>query len=168
MQDPLPFALGQLDRLMGFFPRVDGKATYLFTLNLALLGLTAVNFPYNGPETAMALAAGLTVLLNVFSVISLYRAFFPDTRGATIAKSMLFFGAIAAEPWEDYRKRIKSLDPADLLDDVACQIHRNAEILSAKYGCVQHATAITAFAAVAFIAFLALAAAAGVSITWKL
>lgn len=44
-QDAKVFATTQLDRLLAFFPRVDGKASFVLALNVALLGVMAVNFP---------------------------------------------------------------------------------------------------------------------------
>lgn len=167
MKQPLPFALAQLDRLMTFFPRVDAKATYLFTLNLALLGLTAVNFPYRDPASAGGVVGALAVMLTLISCISLYRAFIPTLKGSVIRQSVLFFGAIADHTTADYTARLRGMTEDELLDDAACQIHRNAEILSQKFGHVQIASLISTFSAATFVIFVALVAASGASVQWK-
>lgn len=63
MNDRLGLLLGHLDRLQGFFPRVEGRATFLFAVVLAQLGILAVNFPLYRPWSFLGFISVLTVVL---------------------------------------------------------------------------------------------------------
>lgn len=145
MYDPLQFAIGQLDRLMGFFPRIDSKATALFAFDVALLTLLGLNFPFKNPPV-LVICLGLAVLLlSMTSLICLYSAFFPHLK-STATASTLFFGDIANISASTYLQRVTNQTKDDLLADVIGQIHRNSEILSAKFKAVMLATVFTGIA----------------------
>jgi hypothetical protein len=42
-QNSPAFATDQLNRLMGFFPRVEAKASFILALDIAMLGVLAAN-----------------------------------------------------------------------------------------------------------------------------
>ncbi|MCW3101528.1 MAG: hypothetical protein JWL77_7146 [Chthonomonadaceae bacterium] len=166
MLEPIPFALGQLDRLMGFFPRNDGKATFLFTVDLGLLSLLALNFPYADPVSGLAVPAYLVIAAMIVSLTNLYRVFFPHLEvGAT--RSMMYFGDIAAESAGDYGQRLRTMTDEQLIDDLACQIHRNAEILAQKFRHVAIASMATGLAIFPWLAFLIATAILGGHLVWK-
>ena len=59
MDNERGFALGQLDRVQAMFPRVEGKASFLFALDVAMLAVVAVNLKLTasmGWEGGIALA----------------------------------------------------------------------------------------------------------------
>ena len=138
-------ALAQLDRLQTFFGRVEGKASFLFAVNLALLG-------------ALRSSAGVsgfiaTVLLG-FSMINLYAAFYPHLKNPRA--SVLYFADIARLTAEEYRARIKNATSSEMADDALCQVWRNAQILDKKFKRSRSAFLLTAAAIPFWLALLAL------------
>ena len=158
--DPIQFGLGQLDRLMGFFPRNDGKATFLFTLNAGLLSFVAVNFPYREPFSLLAAFALLVLTPASLSMAHLARVFFPHLRGGE-TNSVLYFGDIARGSSANYADRLRTLTEGDLLEDIACQIHRNAQILDQKFKHVSEAFKLSALSLLPLLSFLIVTALSG-------
>lgn len=145
MYDPLPFAIGQLDRLMGFFPRIDSKATALFAFDVALLTLLGLNFPFKDAQILVICLGVAVLLLSMMSLICLYSAFFPHLK-STVTASSLFFGDIAKGSASIYLHRLKTQTEDDVLADVVGQIQRNSEILAAKFKAVVLASVFTGIA----------------------
>jgi hypothetical protein len=163
--DRVAFGLGQLDRLANYFPRVEGKAAALFAIDAAMLGIVALNFPFDGIQFLASGFGGAAALVISLSLWQLYYVFFPDTkRGAT--HSMLYFGDIANGTFAEYEALLANLTSDKILVDLACQIHRNAEILAEKYARIQAASVFTAFGLVAWLVFLAALAFAGIDVKW--
>lgn len=131
----------QLDRLLGFFPRNDARGALLLGVDLALASFLIVNYPF---DRADPVAAGLCLASLLFAGLScgvLLPVFFPDTRGGA-TRSTLYFRDIAATPVEDYQARIAGITDEELVRDLVCQIHRNAEILDRKHRHVRRALAL--------------------------
>lgn len=160
MYEPLPFALGQVDRLMNFFPRGDTKATALFAFNVALLSLLALNFPYTKPTTLLSCLAGATLVPIVLSLRRLYAVFFPDLKPAD-THSAVYFGDIAKTSVADYAARLKAQTEEELLQDLACQIHRNSQILAAKFDALAKASIYAGIAIVPWLIFVITVAVSG-------
>jgi hypothetical protein len=163
MTERIVLALGQLDRLLGFFPRNDAKGALLFATNLAMAGVVAANFPYKDQNSLAGGLGGSTLILILLSCWQLCSVFFPHTRGG-LTHSLLYFRDVASVSADTYRQRLAAVTEDDLLGDIACQIHRNAEILDAKYGHVQCALVFTLLATVPWLLFLARLAATGASL----
>ena len=126
------FAIAELDRLMGFFPRVEGKASFVLALNIAMLGLLALNYPMRhigSPRGAFGIVAAFYIFL---SVSQLYVVFFPHLKPGD-KPSLIYFQDVAAMGWRRYHQAVSVLTEAELLEDLTCQIWRNAEILKIKY-----------------------------------
>ena len=160
MYDPLPFALGQLDRLMNFYPRGDAKATSIFAFNVTLLTLLALNFPFANPTLFLSCMAGATILPILLSVICLYGVFFPHLKGGE-THSAVYFADIAKTSLADYTCRLKTQTEEELLDDLACQIQRNSQILANKFDAVAQASVYAGIAVLPWLAFVASVALSG-------
>lgn len=124
-------ALAQLDRLQAFFGRVEGKASFLFAINLALLGSVAVATPFKDPFSPAGVCGLIAGLLLVFSMVNLYAAFYPHL--ANPRPSVLYFADISRMTAADYMARVRSDTPAGRADDALCQLWRNAQILDKKF-----------------------------------
>lgn len=131
-QDAKVFATTQLDRLLAFFPRVDGKASFVLALNVALLGVMAVNFPIRHIGSPRACAGIIAALLLILSFWQLCVVFFPDLKSGE-KRSLIYFGDIASLGWRGYHKALKDASEDDLLEDrsgptpaSAQRRHRNA------------------------------------------
>ena len=132
MTDPRAFTLGQLDRLMGFFPRVEGKASFLMVLNVALLGVAAINYPVRDVVSPRGIAGIAAFVFLGLSLLHVYKVFFPHLNPAP-TESITFFGDIAKGTAGEYKKRVIAISEDEFLDDMACQIWRNSEILKIKF-----------------------------------
>ena len=67
-QSPTAFATDQLNRLMGFFPRVEAKASFILALDIAMLGVLAANFPvraFDSPRGCCGIIATLPMWFNL-------------------------------------------------------------------------------------------------------
>ena len=145
MQDKvlIELAAKHLDRVLGFFPRVEAKISSLFAVDAAMLGLLALNVS-KGDQNIWYL-----VILNVATVVEigasiwfLYRASYPELKGG--ARSFIYFKEIAAITETAYLKAMREMKDDDLVDDLLGQVWRNSEILAAKYHSVKYAFIATA------------------------
>lgn len=131
-QDARAFATTQLDRLMGFYPRIDGKASFLLALIVTMLGVMAINFPIQKIGSPRGCAGIIAALLLVLSLWRLCYVFFPHlTSGEKL--SLIYFGDIAREQWREYHNSLASVSEQELIEDITCQIWRNSKILKIKF-----------------------------------
>lgn len=147
-------ALAQLDRLQTFFGRVEGKASFLFAVNLALLGSVAVATPLGALRSPAGVSGFIATVLLGFSMINLYAAFYPHLKNPRA--SALYFADIARLTAEEYRARIKNATSSEMADDALCQVWRNAQILDKKFKRSRSAFLLTAAALPFWLALLAL------------
>lgn len=152
----IDIAAKQLDRVLSFFPRVEAKASFLFALNSAMLGVLALNVQ----KTDLGLwhhvlSASIAVLLVVASLFFVYRCTFPSLRGGTA--SLVYFHEIAKLREAEYLAAFKAVLPESLAEDYLSQAWRNAEILAAKFSDLKRAFLLTALALFPWSAFLVLA-----------
>ena len=131
-QTSVTFATAQLDRLMGFFPRVETKASFILALNVAMLGVLAINFPVRAIDSPRGCCGIISTLALVLSLSQLYVVFFPHLKPGE-KPSLIFFGDVADMGWRSYHKAVSSLGDDALLEDLTCQIWRNSEILKIKF-----------------------------------
>lgn len=139
------FATAQLDRLMGFFPRVEAKASFILALNIAMLGVMAFNFPVRDLGSPRACFGIIAALFLAVSLWQLYVVLFPDLKPGD-KPSLLYFRDISKMGWRGYHKAVVSLTDEELLEDVTCQIWRNSEILKIKFDRTQCAFVLTLLA----------------------
>lgn len=130
--DHRAFATAQLDRLMGFFPRVDGKASAILAIDVAMLGVLGACFPISDMGSLPGIFGIIAAVLILVSLWKIYGVFFPHLKAGP-KPSLLFFGDIAARDWATYHGAVTTLTEEDLLEDLTCQIWRNAEILKVKF-----------------------------------
>lgn len=129
---PTAFATDQLNRVMGFFPRVEAKASLILAINIGMLGAMAVNFPVRDILSPRGCCGIIAALLLILSLWQLYVVFFPHLKPGE-KPSLVFFGDIADMGWSGYRKAVTTLTDDALLEDLTCQIWRNSEILKIKF-----------------------------------
>ena len=135
----------QLNRVLGFFPRVDGKASGLFAINSTMLGVLAARFdPTDLAEWYTSLSAALTVAALIYSFAQLYLCAYPQLKGG--GGSYVYFQSIAARTESNFVDDFVKLDEKEWLRDLTAQIWRNSEILSAKYAALKHAFITTLIA----------------------
>lgn len=154
------FALGQFDRLQSFFPRVEGKASFLFAVNIGMAGVLAVNVPIERAFTCYTIPAWACLALIAFSTYRLFGTFFPSLNGAA-HKGVIYFGDIATLGSDDFIDRMKNYTDAQLEHDALCQVWRNSEILKIKYDRVRYAFQATGLALPLWLLYLSIVASNG-------
>jgi hypothetical protein len=149
----LTFALAQLDRTQSLHGRIETRSAGLLTLNLAMAGIVALNLTPAIVQTHWMCVATVAVLLNAGAIAFLIALSFSHLSNK-VRPSLLYFGDISRQSADEYIEKIKTVTPDDLLDDALCQIWRNSEILSMKFGRMQWAFNLTCGAIVPWLAFL--------------
>ncbi|MGB6939361.1 MAG: Pycsar system effector family protein [Xanthobacteraceae bacterium] len=147
----------QLDRIMGFFPRVDAKGSFLFALNTGMLAFLFLNLrPTDLNAWFLALPAGVAIVTLAASLINLYRSAYPSLKGG--AESLIYFREIAKRTEAKYIDAFTKQTDA-YVRDVMGQVWRNSEILTIKYDAVKLAFILTAFTLIPWSISLSAAAA---------
>src|SRR3546814_3593880 len=85
------------------------------------------------------------------SVLCAAITIFSRTNGP--ARSLLFFGRIAERSGDDYRQVFRKVSSAELLDDFAHQIHRNAEIAKEKFRSEEHTSELQSLMRISYAVF---------------
>jgi len=131
-------ASAQLDRVLGFFPRVDSKISALFAVDTGMLALLAMNAQAAdfGSWYIVALNA-ISVLLLGTSIVFLYRASFPQMKGGS--GSLVYFREIGKLTEANYIGAMSAYDDERLARDLMGQVWRNSEILTEKFEALKHA-----------------------------
>jgi hypothetical protein len=135
----IDLARDQLNRVLGFFPRVDAKISVLFSVDIAMLALLAGKAPigalqWNSFPTLVALLAVALVALSLFF---LYQASFPRLAGGH--RSLLYFREIAARKETAFIDEFREQSEDAYLKDMLGQVWRNSEILKQKYDYLKYA-----------------------------
>lgn len=129
----------QLDRTHAFFPRIDGKATALFAIASAQIGVAVLNISYEDLRMWwITVPAAVFLFVIGWSLVSLYWCAFPHLNGGQ--SSLVYFREIAKLREADYLQRYLALSEEELRKDVAGQVWRNSQIVAAKFNHVKNAT----------------------------
>ena len=143
-----------LDRVLAFFPRVETKATALFAVNIAMLGVVAVNIKFVDlfiiPIIALAVVTAILLCVSTWFV---YLAFFPDFDGDE-STSVLYFRAVKKMSKENFFRHMKAMSPEQYVDDFLDQIWRNSAILTRKFSYIKKAFIFTALSLPFWFVFL--------------
>jgi hypothetical protein len=139
-----------LERNLSWIATADVKAGVIITLNIAMLGglatiVNSVKFVSSWAWVFIAIAASLGVLSTNFTAACLL----PRLDGPE--KSLIFFGKITDLDRSDYINVLAKVTDQDYFEDLAEQIHRNAEISMTKHMYVKKATIIAFISAVAWV-----------------
>lgn len=129
----------QLDRLLTFFPRVDGKISALFAVTSAQVAVSALNL--QAADLKLWWVASLVVVFGLCAawvIVYLYRCAYPHLEGGQ--RSLIYFGEIAARREAEYIRDLCEADRDSYRKDVAGQVWRNGEILCLKYRFLKRAT----------------------------
>lgn len=114
----------------------DRKVAPTLAIDTAMLGVLAALVPNaHGWITWPAILSALTAVLLLGSILALALATFPRLDGPR--NSLLFFAGIAALDRDQYASRLENVDDREVFSDFCAQIHRNAEIASAKFAWVR-------------------------------
>jgi hypothetical protein len=128
----------QLNRVLGFFPRVDAKISVLLSIDIAMLAVLASKAPLKELQwnSTTALIAFLALALIALSLVFLYQASFPRLAGGR--SSLLYFREIAKRREAAFIDEFSEQTEEAFLKDVLAQVWRNSEILKQKYDYIKY------------------------------
>jgi hypothetical protein len=136
-----------LSRVIGFANVMDGKATFILTLALALTGYLVAQLggyadayakwstaPNWGPTFYVILDAAAVGCLTCFTFTAMFviRCIKPRVTRHTGKTSPFFFMTIAEGAHDDFRTTMRALTPDAIIDHVIDQTYDNAKIVQAK------------------------------------
>lgn len=128
-----------LTRNLNWIAAADGKIPPVFAINIAMMGVIAALIPPAGEWTVvMAIISFLAAAALITSSICLSVASFPRLHGPK--GSIVYFGGVITKKESDYIKSISIGITEELIEEIARQAYRNAEIAAAKYSAVRWAT----------------------------
>ncbi len=121
-----------LDKQLGWIAAADAKVAVIVALDTAVFATLAT--AYASAKSPVAWASLMSMATGALLVIALACAamsLFPRTDGPK--QSLVFFGPVATASHADYIASLSSVPLNKLHDDIAAQIHRNAEIAKVKH-----------------------------------
>lgn len=143
----------QLNRVLGFFPRVDTKVVGLFTINSALLTISVLNVEAGDlKQWYIALPAIFLLIGLIASYVFVYRGNFPTLDGGQ--RSLIYFAEIQKRTEANFIAEYEAVSDEDYRADMLSQVWRNSQILNAKYESVAIATRLTLATLLPFSVFL--------------
>ncbi|MBI4617975.1 MAG: hypothetical protein HY720_30485 [Planctomycetes bacterium] len=135
-----------LRRTLDWVTRFDNKAAIVLGAATGMLGILATFAPpYAAWNVAMAAFAAPAIAALAVSLVFAYLGTYPRTAGPS--RSLLYFGSIAARPYEEFRREFAGRDVALFLDDLLEQCHTNSQILAEKFARLRRAY-VALFAAI--------------------
>lgn len=145
---------GQLDRVLGFFPRVEARINALFGVNTLILIVASLNVSAGDLRLWYVTIPGALLLLGLLvSYYHLFHANFPNDKGGE--DSLIFFKEIQKRTEANYIAEFLDCSEPALRNDLLGQVWRNSSIVCEKYRRVKLAIIATAFSIVPLLVFLA-------------
>lgn len=121
-----------LDLQLRWIAAADSRISLLLPLGTAMLTVLAALSPEASDWTVFpGIVATISVILLLGALMCAAVASFPRTEGPK--SSLLFFGGIVTKTADKYLKSIAELSTDDIIDDLAHQCHRNAQIAHHKF-----------------------------------
>jgi len=134
--DLLTSARDQLNRVLGFFPRVDAKASVVLAIDTGMSAFLVARVPtpssLNWWEAVIPIVAAGLICVSVWF---LYRGAFPTLKGG--AASLIYFREIAGRTEANFIDEFTKQAASDHAKDLLGQVWRNSEILKTKFDCLK-------------------------------
>jgi hypothetical protein len=159
----LDIAKDQLNRVLGFFPRTEAKASVVLAVDTGMLALLAINAPPIRLLDWYMLFAVIPVLLITISIVHLYWGAFPQLTGGH--QSLVYFREIANRTESKFIEEFKAQQLDAYINDLLGQIWRNSEILKEKFDHLKWAFTFLALALIPWLIALAMFAAKNTAAT---
>lgn len=143
----------QLDRIIGFYSRIDTKASVIFAINVSMTGYLISRTSYLLLQLpSLWIFAVSYVLCLAISLISLYLSTKPNTTAPE--ESLLFFCHISLCDRTVFKERLSQLTELQLIDDLNNQIWANSDILAKKFKHIDTSYIMTLLSAIPWSASL--------------
>lgn len=153
-QQRIDLAKDQLNRTLGFFPRLDAKHSVVLAVDTGMLAFLFARMPtWHILVGWSAVAPIIAVVLLSLSMWYLYRGGGPSLTGGH--DSLLYFREIAKRTEAKYVDAVREISEDDYLKDLLGQIWRNSEILATKFDHLTKALNLLAIAIVPWLIALA-------------
>lgn len=149
-------AKDQLSLILGFFSRVDSKASVILAVDTGMLGVLVANTPPARTFDWYMVIVLLPTLLLAASYWHLYKEAFPSLEGGH--DSLIYFREIAERTEFQFIDAFQKQSEDSYLADLLSQIWRNSEILKDKFDHVRRAIDFMALAILPWIIALAMLA----------
>ena len=147
----------QLTRVLNFFPRVDTKIAGLFTVNSAIVTISALNVEAGDLKEWYIAVPGILMIVGLLaSYFFLYRANFPNLSGGQ--GSLVYFSTISDRTEANFIAEFEAVTDVQYRSDMLGQIWRNSHILCEKYKAISVAVRITLATLLPFAIFLTMTA----------
>lgn len=154
-KDRLVEARWIFERQLAWITAAEVKIGVVVTIQVAMLAGLGSAFAAATKKSTWALGlCAACVLLAAAAIICAAMAVKPRTGGP--ASSLLFFGKVRALSESDFTHRFKTATDEELLADYSAQIHRNAEIASAKHDWVGRAVVVSFMSAIPWLSAIGL------------
>ncbi len=141
----LSTAKDELDRILGFFSRVDAKASVILAVDTGMLGFLASRVPTLSSLSYWEMAVGLaTVVLLGISLWFLYKQAFPNLEGGDA--SLVYFREVAKRTEAKFIEEFSKQSSVDHANDLLGQAWRNSVILKEKFDYLRKALILLALA----------------------
>jgi hypothetical protein len=138
LTEQIAFAEKNLDRLLQWISRVDSKVSVLLGMHTGMLGIVASLAPEPHEwKWFMLLSFVATAVLLGTGFVLISFASYPRTTGPS--KSLLFFGSIAGNSFNEFNQCWSSRTTQQHLGDLLEQCHRNSEIIDRKFKYLKNA-----------------------------
>lgn len=152
-KEQLEIVLNQIDRVQSFHSRIDGRASLLLAINLAMATVLTINFKTDYFCKVISLPAIVCGILLLISFAYLFLVSYSFTKN-TAKRSVLFFGDIASNDCEKFIQLFKFNKVETLLDDALSQLWKNSEIINFKFSCINKAYHVSLIAIAFWLIFL--------------
>jgi len=155
-------ARDQLGLVLGFFPRVDAKASVVLAIDTGMLAVLSSKVSPLGTMPAVAIvAASLCLLMLAGSFWFLYKVAFPALAGGH--QSLVYFREIAKRTEAKFIEEFIAQDETARSRDLLGQVWRNSEILKMKFDALRWAFVLMALGIAPWVVSVSLFAAHSVS-----
>jgi len=144
-----------LERNLHWIAASEVKTGVIVAIDTAMLGSLAAAYssvPVAAHTAYAGFFAAVAAVCLGFGVFCAAMVVLPRVTGPT--SSFLFFGCIAKTPAADFAEAFRNASHDQLLTDCLAQIHRNAEIATAKFQWVRDAMAWSFLAVLPWLAAL--------------
>ena len=122
----------QLNRVLGFFSRVDTVSSIVLGIDIGMLAILATNAPPTRAFSWYTLTAAVVpVLLLAKSLLHIYQGSFPRLAGGWI--SLIYFREIAVRKEDEFIREFTTQSEDAHIKDLLSQVWRNSEILTEKF-----------------------------------
>jgi hypothetical protein len=141
-QEKLELIDGILSKNLSWIAAADSKGTHLFAIDSAMLALMLAIATKASVLTPWALVFSFSATVPLFlSVVLIVLATFPRIKGPK--DSLIYFGGIASYDENHYVEEILKITYDGLLEEIARQCHRNANVAKEKYVFVRRSATAT-------------------------